>query len=386
MPRYSIDTRSLQPGDIYIPVKGERFDGHDFIAEAQRKGAAQILDVELGPFAAQQRHGYKIPIIGVTGSAGKTSVKNMLAAVLTQKFRVVATEHNLNNEVGVPLTLLKIQPDTEIAVVEMALRHTGDLKRLAQWVAPTHAVITNIGFTHLGQFKNRDELATAKLEILEGKPAPRQVFINKRDDYAAVITEAASKRKVTCNYFDGDDGFAQNRALVSSVAKHFGLSDAQIEAGLLQVSASPHRLALHKLARDITLIDDSYNANPHSMRAACVYARDLYLPADSPPLAFVLGDMLELGAESMRLHQEFINWLAEHVPAAWLLWVGAAADQLIWPSSLNVKQLPDWEAAVPEFKKRLADLPARATILVKASRGIALDKLVAAVAAEHARA
>ncbi|GBR76553.1 UDP-N-acetylmuramoyl-tripeptide--D-alanyl-D-alanine ligase, partial [Candidatus Termititenax persephonae] len=140
---YSIDTRTLRPGDIYIPVRGRRFDGHDFIDEARRKGASQILDVDLAEYAAARRQKYHIPLLAITGSSGKTTTKDMLAAVLRQKYRLSQSAENQNNEIGVPLTLLKIEEQTELAIVEMAMRGKGQIAALAKIARPTHAIITN---------------------------------------------------------------------------------------------------------------------------------------------------------------------------------------------------------------------------------------------------
>ncbi len=379
MTRYSIDTRTLQAGDIFIPVKGEHFDGHDFIDEARRKGAAHILDVELGPFAAEHRRKFNIPVIGVTGSAGKTTVKNMLGAVLAQKFNVQVSEHNQNNEVGVPLTLLKIDAQTQVAVIEMALRHTGDLKLLAEWALPTHALVTQVGHTHLAQFCDRPALARAKAEIFDADPAPQKAFINRQDDFSDLLTAHARLRQAQVIYFDGQDAFAQNRAAVAAVAKDFGLNDTQIEEGLRQVPASPHRLAIETLSGGLTLIDDSYNANPAAMRAASLYARQ-YLHAR--PMGAVFGDMLELGDEALRLHQEFMDWFAHEIPCAWLLWVGAFGPQLRFSAHLTTHCASTWQQALPWVQ---GQLPRCNGVLVKGSRGMALDGLVAALQADKAK-
>ena len=385
MTRYSIDTRTLQPGDIFIPVKGERFDGHNYIDEAKRKGASKIFDVALGPFASEQRRKFKIPVIGVTGSAGKTTVKNTLAAVLAEKFKTVATEHNFNNEVGVPLTLLRIDETTQAAVIEMALRNTGDLKLLAEWVAPTHVIITNIGFTHLAQFENRDALARAKAEIFLGTPSPQVAYINAQDEYRDLLTKLAQARGILVKTFLGFDAFSQNEAAVRAVALDLAVSEVQIELGLKNVAASPHRLVQHTLASGQILIDDSYNANPHSMRAACGYARDMALSVGARrtvplPVGLVLGDMLELGAESHRLHQELIDWIFENIAPAWMVWVGEQGARLSWPAGRDVTCVGAWEAGLEKVKLKVKlKVKPEELVLVKASRGIKLDLLVEAL-------
>ena len=191
---YSIDTRTLQPGDIFIPFKGPNFDGHDFIEEAKRKGASQILDVDLGTFAREHRRKFNIPVIAITGSAGKTTTKDMLAAVLSQKYTVLKSAENQNNEVGVPLTLLKIEPQHEIAIIEMAMRGLGQIDYLAGLTEPTHAVITNIGFTHIELLKTREAIATAKSEVMKKDIT---IFLNRRDDYFDFLKDTADSKHAT---------------------------------------------------------------------------------------------------------------------------------------------------------------------------------------------
>ena len=166
MVNYSIDTRTLEPGDIFIPIKGPRFDGRDFIDDAIKKGA-RVLDVDLAKFATNYRKKLKCYVIGVTGSAGKTTVKDLLTAILSQKYNVVSTSQNQNNEIGVPLTLLKADHQTDILIVEMAMRNLGDMTYLTKMVRPTHTVITNIGLSHIELLKTQRNVAKAKSEIFE---------------------------------------------------------------------------------------------------------------------------------------------------------------------------------------------------------------------------
>jgi UDP-N-acetylmuramoyl-tripeptide--D-alanyl-D-alanine ligase len=176
-----IDSRELKPGDVFIPLKGETHDGHDFIKDALQKGAT-VLDVDLTSYAKAYRKKLKCAVIGITGSAGKTTTKDLLAAVLGQKFKVVKTMENQNNEIGVPITILRADYSTDILIVEMAMRNKGEIGHLASIVRPTHSIITSIGMTHIENFPSQKAIANAKAEIFKTpaswEKAPRYAFLN----------------------------------------------------------------------------------------------------------------------------------------------------------------------------------------------------------------
>lgn len=295
---YSIDSRTIQPGDIFIPVKGEKFDGHDFIEQVKAKGAT-VLDVDLGKFAHEHRRKFNIPIIAVTGSAGKTTTKDMLAAVLAQKYNLVKSAENQNNEIGVPLTLLKIEPQHELAIIEMAMRGLGQIEYLAQLTEPTHAVITNIGFTHIELLKTREAIATAKSEVINKNVT---VFLNRRDDYFDFLKDTADSKHATVIPYTYERTTEANQAAVVAIAKHFGLTDEQISKGLSGYQSSSHRLRTigsQKYA-GVTIIDDTYNSNPDGLTFALNIARET--PAKRR--IAVLGDMKELGEFNKILHEQ----------------------------------------------------------------------------------
>ncbi|MDR2429228.1 MAG: UDP-N-acetylmuramoyl-tripeptide--D-alanyl-D-alanine ligase, partial [Candidatus Margulisbacteria bacterium] len=286
----------LRPGDIFIPVKGARFDGHDFIAEARRKGASQILDVDLGQFAAAHRLKHNIPVIAITGSSGKTTTKDLLAAALGQKFNLIKSAENQNNEIGVPLTLLKIEKRTELAVVEMAMRGAGQIEYLAKIAQPTHAVITNIGWTHVELLGSRDNIAQAKAEVIQ---PDMTIFLNENDDYYVYLSKIADARNARVIGYKSAKILDSNKAAVTAVARHFGLTDEQIAAGLAQSQSSPHRQKIIR-RNGLTLIDDTYNANPDSLNFALQVLRE----TPAARRVAVLGDMLELGSRAEKLHQQ----------------------------------------------------------------------------------
>lgn len=296
---YSIDTRTIQPGDIFIPIKGDSFDGHDFIELALAKGAKEILDVDLAEFARKKRTTLKIPIIAVTGSAGKTTVKDMLAAVLAQKFKVYKSPENNNNEIGVPLSLINITECHEVAILELAMRGSGQIEHLAEIVKPTQAIITNIGWTHLELLGSRDAIALAKAEIIS---KGLKLFLNKSDDYYNFLRERAEAAGAKVVGFLPESAMRANEETVRAVAKEFGLTAAQIEAGLNSMERSAHRLKIiaPQNKSGLTIIDDTYNSNPDGLIFALNFLRE---QAGANRKIAVLGDMKELGDYALMLHQ-----------------------------------------------------------------------------------
>ena len=162
----SIDTRTLKQGDIFIPVKGQKYDGRQFINEALKKGAT-VLDVNLENYAKKYRKMLKCPVIAITGSAGKTTIKDMLTAIFKSKLEVVSTYENQNNEIGAPLTLVQADDRTEMVLIECGMRKKGDLKRLARTICPTHVIFTNIGLSHRQYFNSQKEIALGKAALLQ---------------------------------------------------------------------------------------------------------------------------------------------------------------------------------------------------------------------------
>lgn len=357
---YSIDSRTVQPGDIFIPVKGEKFDGHDFIEQVKAKGAT-VLDVDLGEFSREHRRKFNIPVIAVTGSAGKTTTKDMLAAVLGQKFNVVKSAENQNNEIGVPLTLLKIEPQHEIAIVEMAMRGSGQIEYLARLTEPTHAIITNIGFSHLELLKTREAIATAKSEVIDKGVT---VFLNRRDDYFDFLKDTADSKHATVIPYTYQKTTEANQAAVTTIARHFGLTDAQISAGLATYKSSSHRLRTINSQKHpgVTIIDDTYNSNPDGLTFALNIARET--PATRR--IAVLGDMKELGDFSKMLHEQIRTDGFDHV-----FGYGELAQYFT-----KVTYHPDKEKLIAELSSFLkyGDL-----VIVKGSRSMKMEEIVEAI-------
>lgn len=338
----SIDTRTLLPGDLYVAIQGEHFNGHDFISAAEKAGARAVMvhedvsvslpvltvsdtKIALGQLAKLWAQRFKIPTIAITGSNGKTTVKEIVATILRQLGPVLATKGNLNNEIGVPLTLLDMREDHLYAVVEMGANHSGEIARLVEITEPDVAVINNIGTAHLEGFGSVEGIARAKSEIFSKLSSDGYAIINADDAFADLMRSAASKgQKIEFGLtgkadVQGVPGSGLNvRTLGQTLSPRFQLSGdhngmnalaavaavqcldvqaATIVRGLENVRAVPGRLEKRPGTQGALLIDDSYNANPDSARSAidvlAKYSGSRYL---------VLGDMAELGPDAESFH------------------------------------------------------------------------------------
>ena len=355
---FSKDTRTIQKGDIYIGIKGEKFDGSNFWNQALDAGATAviisniqiskeekekykdktIIQVEdtfeaLYEIAKYKRSLYNIPVIAVTGSVGKTSTKDIIASVVSQKYKTLKTEGNNNNNIGLPLTILKLK-DHESLVVEMGMNHFGEISLLTNIAKPTLAVITNIGTSHIGNLGSRENILKAKLEILEGMKIPRVIINNDNDllhkwyeenkekieihtyginNSSDVIAEKielgeekskfvvkTSSEKVNIDVPVGGEHFVYNALCGFMVGKVLGLTAKEIQNGISKFELTKKRMDIRVLKNGATLINDSYNASYESMKASLKY---LSSRTDFRKIA-VLGDMLELGDFSKELHEK----------------------------------------------------------------------------------
>jgi UDP-N-acetylmuramoyl-tripeptide--D-alanyl-D-alanine ligase len=351
--RVSTDSRTLQAGDLFVPLRGENFDGHKFIQQAAERGAVGAMVEEkwngtapesfglirvahtlvgYQTLAANYRASLSLKIIAITGSNGKTSTKDFVAATLARKFRVTKTEGNFNNHVGLPQTMLAANREDEIAVWEMGMNHPGEIAGLAKLAAPDVAIITNVGVAHIEFMGSREAIAQEKGALAEAVAANGTVILNADDEFSESISKRTRARIVLAGIENGSvravditqsatgseftilEGahrcraqlpvpgihMVQNAMLAVAAGRVFNLSLEECAVGLASTPLTKARLQIKEID-GIRFIDDSYNANPDSMKAAL---RTLVeLDSDGRRLA-VLGEMGELGAESERGHRE----------------------------------------------------------------------------------
>jgi UDP-N-acetylmuramoyl-tripeptide--D-alanyl-D-alanine ligase len=424
----SIDTRTLEPGDVFVPLAGSHTDGHRFIEEAFRRGAAVALcerdryaefeSREPGPLvlvedatAGLQRLAHRFRerwsglLIGVTGSAGKTTTKDLVAAVLATAGQALKTEGNLNNHWGVPLTLMRLRPEHRAAVVEIAMNHPGEIAALARLAVPGMAVITNAGSAHLEGLGSREAIAREKASLafalaphqtaFVGADSPRLIEALQGAKCRIVhygLSESAEVRPRRLEMLGEDgsrfevEGFPPihlrlagmhslaNALAAVAVARDLKLDPAAVAAAIEAYRPGKGRMQIEH-ARGATLIVDCYNANPESMRAALDTLSSW--PGATRRIA-LLGDMLELGPTAPELHRE----TGAAVRGAELWVVGAHAGDYAEGAAnrgVAVTRFGDIEEARAALERALAP---GVTVLLKASRGAALERVIAGIEKE----
>jgi UDP-N-acetylmuramoyl-tripeptide--D-alanyl-D-alanine ligase len=430
--RVSTDSRTLQDGDLFVPLRGENFDGHKFVAQAAERGALgamveenwngsaprgfaliRVADTLVGyqTLAANYRASLRLKVIAITGSNGKTSTKDFVAATLAKKFRVTKTEGNFNNHVGLPQTMLAAERDDEIAVWEMGMNHPGEIAALAKLAAPDVAIITNIGVAHIEFMGSREAIAQEKGALAEALTPGGTLILNADDPFSDGIAKRSAARAILVGIENGSvratdisqhstgseftilEGahrcraqlpvpgihMVQNAMLAVAAGRAFGLSLEECAVGLASTPLTKARLQIREID-GIQFIDDSYNANPDSMKAAL---RTLVeLDADGRRIA-VLGEMGELGSESERGHRE-VGEAAAELRIDELIAVGTtgaliadAAKKAGLENSVAVESAND---AADHLDKSAApgDL-----ILVKGSRSARMERVLEEFAKRH---
>ena len=328
----STDSRTVKAGELFIPLVGEKFDGRKFIPEVLKKGGL-VLDVKDGlkalqNLAAYHRSKFNLPVIGVTGSVGKTTTKDMIAGILAQAMPVLKNEENFNNEIGVPLTLLRLTKKHQAAVIEMGMQGLGEIKLLARIARPTIAVITNIGEAHLEYLKTKKNVAKAKAEIFSFLREGDWAVINQDDEYVEHLKSKVKSQKSKIRTFGilemSDVGPAEltgitlpipgehniyNALAAIAVARILKIKPAAIKNGLEAFHPSGKRMEVINCGNETKIINDTYNANPQSMAAALKTLCAIDRPYGRR--IAVLGDMLELGRLASPAHRRLIKLARE---------------------------------------------------------------------------
>jgi UDP-N-acetylmuramoyl-tripeptide--D-alanyl-D-alanine ligase len=429
-----VDSRRAQPDCLFVALPGERDDGHRFVADAVSRGAvAALVEREVSlpagsdaavvrvanslrafqDLAAWWRSRFAVRVVGITGSTGKTLAKEVAADVLGRTLAVLRNEGNQNSETGLPMTLLRLEPEHQVAVLEMGMYTVGEIARLVEISRPEVGVVLAVHPTHLERAGSLERIAEAKSELPRGLPSDGLAVLNADDPRVANMQDATPARVRTFGLADSADvraidvvseglggvtftlvapwgtqrvrSASPGRHLVphalaaAAVAEHFAVPLAEVVAALEAGSHAPHRMAMEELPGGVTLVDDTYNASPVSVEAALSFLAET--PVGGGRRLAVLGDMLELGPDERLLHErigataaavlhglvtvgERGRWIADAARAAGLATVATASDAA---TALDVVE----RALAP----RAGDV-----LLVKGSRGVALDHLVAALA------
>lgn len=419
---FSIDSRNINNNDFFIAIKGEKFDGNDFIFDVLNKGCKGVIfdkniDIDfkkykdkifikvnnsikaLQDMARYKRSLYDIPVVAITGSVGKTSTKDIIASVMSEKYNVLKTEGNHNNHIGLPLTLLKLK-DHDAMCIEMGMNHFNEISLLTNILKPTIAVITNIGTAHIGNLGSRENILKAKLEILEGLEDNGKIIINNDNDLLhkwyidnkakyniityGIENESKYQAKNIINEIDNStfdinditenifvpvpgNHFIYNSLCAFAVGKILNISNELIKEGIKKFELSKNRIENIDLPNDIRLISDCYNANYDSMKAAI----ELLSKYKERKIA-VLGDMLELGKYSEEIHSNIGKLINNNIDI--LICSGEMSKYIYNNSKTNKKYYCNNNKEVEELLKDII-LP-KDTILFKASNSMNFTEIV----------
>lgn len=424
-----IDSREAGEGSLFVPIIGEKVDAHKFIAQVLDNGAAGVfmshgdvtrtdkvhIQVEdtvkaLGALGAWYRRKFTMPIVGITGSVGKTSTKEMISAALETGFRIMKTAGNQNSQIGVPLTLFRMEKGQELAVVEMGISEFGEMENLVRFAEPDVAVVTNIGEAHIAQFGKKENTLKEKLKIAMNFKENQRIFLNGDDP---LLRQAAASMQCPVTLFGTDEGCdyraenihiedgkncftlvypegrediviqqlglhnIQNALVAIAVAKHFGIEPSVSKEGLKAYEGIPMRQQINHLDRGIKVIDDSYNASPASVKSGV----DVLMQLDNPGRKIaVLGDILELGDISWQCHYDTGKAIAEE-KLQMVVTVGqemkALAKAIIdFGAGIAVCSFDTNSEAIGWLLENVSDGDA---ILVKGSRGMHEEEVVKAL-------
>ena len=419
----SIDTRTLVPESIYFAIKGDRFDGHQFVTKAFEMDAVAcvvncnwkseetlfekytLIRVEdpllaLQDLASNYRQKFDIPVVAITGTNGKTTTKEMVAAILERKYNTFKTPGNFNNHIGLPLSLLQMDSKTEIAIVEMGTNHFGEIEHLCKIAKPTHGLITNIGAGHLEFFGSVDQVAKAKAELLENLPEEGVAFINS-DDPKILKDRSKAKKQITFGFREAeikgefleldDNGCASfllqnqvevelqvpgkyqihNALAAASIGIHFDVSLEDISDALSSYKSYSKRMEIYSFGTKTVLLD-AYNSNPDSLLAAFQTLKYLTIKKRSRSIA-VLGDMLELGQLSEEAHRLGGEWAAQNEVDSLFLFGKYANDYKQGFQNKNKKEVFVFTEKSVLANELFNYSKNDDVILIKGSRGMAME-------------
>lgn len=413
----STDTRKINEGDLFVALKGPNFDGHDFVEDAFEQGAVatmisrpeagplphlQVDDTKeaLGMLAAHWRQQFDIPVVGVTGSNGKTTAKEMIAAIMQQSRQGIATEGNLNNDIGVPLTLLCLREADKYAVVEMGMNHPGEIKYLTDMATPTVAVVLNAGQAHLEGLGSVEAVARAKGEIFDGLTEDGVAVINADDPYTSLWRELAGEHRIITFGLEQEADISaeyelglletsmqlktaegvidmslpmpgkhnvMNAMAAAGAAMAAGAALTDVKAGLEKLKAVAGRLETKKGINGATIIDDTYNANPTSVAAGLEV-----LKRSSGECILVLGDMGELGKSSEEIHYR-VGELAKRVGVQQVFTLGEMSKKTVEGFGKGACNYKTHEALIKDVQEFLNS---DTTVLIKGSRLMHMERIV----------
>ena len=400
----STDSRSCTNECLFIPIKGSNFDGHDYIKNAFENGAVLALSERehgtnlikvksarkaLQDLASYDRSKFKGHVVAITGSAGKTTTKEIIASVLSQKYKTLKTQGNLNNDLGLPLTLLGREEDDEVMVLEMGMNHKGEISVLSKIGKPDICLITNIGDAHIENLGSRRGILEAKCEIFEGMRNGGTVILNGDDPLLKTVKVPHANKIIQCNIKDakniqqnGLNGtscemynvhiniplpgnhMVMNALMAFSVGLELGLTPDEIKNGIESFKSTGHRMAISEIGEGslkIKIINDTYNASPPSVKAAI----DMLTAVEGRNVC-ILGDMYELGEFTEEMHKDVGQYAAERVDL--LITIGEFSKNM--NSKVHYDNKEDF---INEWKTHIKPGD---TVLIKASRGMALETIV----------
>ena len=421
IPSVCTDTRKIEKGCLFIAIVGERFDGHSFAAQAAELGAAAVIcqkPVECAvpvlyvedtrnaylDIAGYYRSRFSIPLVGITGSVGKTTTKEFIALALSAKYRTLKTEGNFNNDIGMPATLLRLDNSFEAAVIEMGMNHFGEIHALTLRSRPTMGVITNIGVSHIENLGSREGILKAKLELLDGMEAGAPLLLNADNDMLATVAlsgrpvyrfgienEAADFRAVNIRTQGGSTAFeilydgGRVAITIPTVGNHNVLNALcafavgvlnGIEAAAVAAKLKEYAPAGMRQRRvdcgSFLVIEDCYNASPDSMRAALGTLAGL----GAQKTIAVLADMLELGSFSEKLHKEVGALAATEQIDVLLCYGEAARDYCAAATENGLKNARHFENKQTLLEAILKELTPGAAVLFKGSHGMHLEEVI----------